>query len=954
MRNRQIGVLGAFLWMLSVSSSTRGQAPVLVTAAPGSADIVVEATSCPTFSWSHLAFASSYRLEVYSLEEIDASENPVLVEAFPAGVSSWTPSQERCLESGEYGWTMLARVDDEDVKADPRFFAVMPLPSNEEVLHALDVLRRFEAVGIGDVGFANRARVPDSDSHPLVPRSRASERGTSSVTAAMTGEALESTGESFGLQGLSQSPDGAGIRAENTSGSANAADLLLVDTTASAASTQLNETSLTRDSPSTQFFDFRNPGAGDLILMVDGEEVLTTATDQNTTYSAGNQLSLTGTTFNVNEGSGSGLDADTLDGANGTAFAPASHSHNSADPSLDDAYDGGGAGAGRTITVDAGPIELEGDDGFVAKGTLGSGSIPAEGDGTRMMWYPGKAAFRAGFSLAGNWDDPKIGLYSAAFGRHTEASGEYSFALGQSAAAFGRKSFAAGAATRATGVESVALGVWSESQAAGSLVAGRYNVIAGSSLNWFPSEPLFVLGNGTGSATRSNAFTVLKNGKTGINTASPTAMLDVRGDVRIKDGAEGAGKVLTSDEDGFATWQAATSGPVPWATLLDVPIGLDDGDDDTQYSAGPGLDLVGTEFRTTLGSSGGPRPNQTWTIAAVSAFAGTPSLIRGGDGRPFMAFKDASGGLSVAHCNASDNCASSSVQQWDASSDVKAISVTLGMSAAPLVSYVAGGDLRVLSCTTPSCDQASITTPANAGVPVLNTSIVVGDEGYPWIAYDTASSLELLLCSTSSCSDSPVVVDAGTGSGSNPSLARGTNGRAIISYLATGSLDLRFASCSNPTCSTVNVTTLDSAGAVGFTSSLSLSTGGFPVISYVDLTDDDLLLAVCEDTECSLSHIANLSSGSPESPSASTGLVVSEGLPAVVYVADDQLRFMRCRDADCAQSQRVIVDNTQVPSSPSLILLDGSPAIAYLGNGSLNLTFCGGPWCTPYWAPRGQ
>lgn len=39
-----------------------------------------------------------------------------------------------------------------------------------------------------------------------------------------------------------------------------------------------------------------------------------TVPDNNTTYSAGNQLGLTGTTFNVSEGAGSGLDADLLDG----------------------------------------------------------------------------------------------------------------------------------------------------------------------------------------------------------------------------------------------------------------------------------------------------------------------------------------------------------------------------------------------------------------------------------------------------------------------------------------------------------------------------------------------------------------------------------------------------------------------------------------------------------------
>ncbi len=42
--------------------------------------------------------------------------------------------------------------------------------------------------------------------------------------------------------------------------------------------------------------------------------------DDNTTYTAGNQLTLTGTTFDVQEGSGSGLDADLLDGQNGSYY----------------------------------------------------------------------------------------------------------------------------------------------------------------------------------------------------------------------------------------------------------------------------------------------------------------------------------------------------------------------------------------------------------------------------------------------------------------------------------------------------------------------------------------------------------------------------------------------------------------------------------------------------------
>src|SRR3954463_3342500 len=55
--------------------------------------------------------------------------------------------------------------------------------------------------------------------------------------------------------------------------------------------------------------------------------------------------------------------------------------------------------------------------GFVALGQIGFGIIPASGAGWRMMWYPSKVAFRAGYADAGNqFDDAKIGYYSWAGG----------------------------------------------------------------------------------------------------------------------------------------------------------------------------------------------------------------------------------------------------------------------------------------------------------------------------------------------------------------------------------------------------------------------------------------------------------------------------------------------------------------------------------------------------------
>jgi hypothetical protein len=48
-------------------------------------------------------------------------------------------------------------------------------------------------------------------------------------------------------------------------------------------------------------------------------------------------------------------------------------------------------------------------------------------------------------------------------------------------------------------------------------------------------------------------------GRVGIGTSNPSTTLDVNGTVKITDGTQGAGKVLTSDANGNASWQVSTS-----------------------------------------------------------------------------------------------------------------------------------------------------------------------------------------------------------------------------------------------------------------------------------------------------------------------------------------------------------------------------------------------------------
>lgn len=132
-----------------------------------------------------------------------------------------------------------------------------------------------------------------------------------------------------------------------------------------------------------------------------------------------------------------------------------------------------------------------------------TGSIPAEGSGSRMMWYQGKSAFRAGnVSSNGEWDDVNVGSYSSAFNYRTIASGTYSFASGYETEASGQRSTAMGSSTIASGLHSTALGSSSEA-------AGNYSTAIGRNVKASGNGTIFIGDNSSASiqqASNDNRF----------------------------------------------------------------------------------------------------------------------------------------------------------------------------------------------------------------------------------------------------------------------------------------------------------------------------------------------------------------------------------------------------------------------------------------------------------------
>ncbi|HJQ37090.1 MAG TPA: tail fiber domain-containing protein [Thermoanaerobaculia bacterium] len=87
-----------------------------------------------------------------------------------------------------------------------------------------------------------------------------------------------------------------------------------------------------------------------------------------------------------------------------------------------------------------------------------TGTIPAEGGGTRMVFHASKGAFRVGQVTGTQWNDTNVGTRSFAAGRNTTASGNDSTAFGDTSTASGANSFAAGDSVTASGQASIALG----------------------------------------------------------------------------------------------------------------------------------------------------------------------------------------------------------------------------------------------------------------------------------------------------------------------------------------------------------------------------------------------------------------------------------------------------------------------------------------------------------------
>ena len=185
--------------------------------------------------------------------------------------------------------------------------------------------------------------------------------------------------------------------------------------------------------------------------------------------------------------------------------------------------------------------QVNDDGGLLVKGAWGTGTIPSTGAGTRMMWYPRKAAFRAGDVLGSQWDAANVGDYSVAMGINTTASGFGSVAMGTTTTASGDRSTAMGGDTEASGDYATAMGTTTTASGFGSVAMGTTTTASGdrstamgsgtlasgftSTAMGFDTEAIAFRTTAMGNATKASgsSATAMGDNTTASSTAS-TAM----------------------------------------------------------------------------------------------------------------------------------------------------------------------------------------------------------------------------------------------------------------------------------------------------------------------------------------------------------------------------------------------------------------------------------------------
>ena len=177
-----------------------------------------------------------------------------------------------------------------------------------------------------------------------------------------------------------------------------------------------------------------------------------------------------------------------------------------------------------------------------ASTAIGISTTASGGASTTMGGY---TSATVDYSAALGHGSSATGISSTAMGHYSASSGVASVAMGEYASASGSRSIAMGHSTTASGSASTAMGYNTTASDYGSLSIGSYNSVnssettVGAAGAFNLANAAFVIGNGTASNAKSDAFVVYFNGD-----ATLAGDLTINSDARLKDNIQPLGSTL--------------------------------------------------------------------------------------------------------------------------------------------------------------------------------------------------------------------------------------------------------------------------------------------------------------------------------------------------------------------------------------------------------------------------
>jgi hypothetical protein len=334
---------------------------------------------------------------------------------------------------------------------------------------------------------------------------------------------------------------------------------------------------------------------------------------------------------------------------------------------------------------------------------------------------------------------------------------------------------------------------------------------------------------------------------------------------RINNNCAVGSSIRAINEDGSVECQVGLPGKAPFALST-----LDSTNNVGEYTSitigADGLGLISYHYTTggalRVAHCNNPACSSSTisTLDSGGSLGWYTSIAIGSDGLGLISYYDyTNGNLKVAHCN--DIACSNPVTPviLDSTNDVGMFSsIAIGVDGLGLISYydTTNGDLKVAHCNDIPCSSATVPTPFDSTNNVgMSTSIAIGADGLGLISYhdETNGDLKVAHCNNINCSAATLTTidSSAVNMGHSTSITIGTDGLGLISYMDQGGNRLRAAHCSDSTCSTATLSTLDSSAAVGNYTSITIGSDGLGLISYYNSSTLDLKVAHCNDINCS-------------------------------------------------------------------------------------------------------